>query len=619
MFQTHKVDLLDILKDTTKGKLQLPDFQRDYVWEDEDVRSLIASVVRGFPIGALLTLENGGEVNFKPRLLAGVSAKIEEPEKLLLDGQQRLTSLYQAMFSDQPVRTLSTRKTKIKRFYYLDIQTIVEDGADIEDAIIGVPEDRKRRSNIGKVIELDLSTPEKEYEQQMFPLNKVFENVHWLLDWINYRRDRLLLDESNTVNEFVSRVVKTIESYEIPIIQLNKQNTRAGICLVFEKVNVGGKKLDAFELLTAIFAADEYDLREDWYGNTDKSRPGRKRTIVGSPNRCEVLTNLASTDFLQACTLLHTRARRIVREEEGAQGKDLPQISCKREALLALPLSGYKKHAHTVEEGMIAAGHFLNELKIFSPRDIPYPTIIIGIASINAILGKEAETVVAKEILAKWFWSVTFGELFGSSTETRLARDVPELVDWIRDTGPKPRVFEEAIFQQERLRSLRRRNSAAYKGGHALLMKQGCQDFVSGKPADLMTYFNDQIDIHHIFPVSWCNKKGIEASIFNSIVNKTPLSKKTNQFIGGSAPSKYLRKIEEHCRISPDRLDEILSTHLIEPEHLRNDDFNRFFETRMDALSEIIEQAMGKPVVKEQGTIEEEIDVYNEHEEEYFA
>ena len=68
MFDTTKEDLKDILRKAHEGRLQLPDFQRDYVWGDEDVRSLIASIAKGFPVGALLTLESGGEVRFNTLL-----------------------------------------------------------------------------------------------------------------------------------------------------------------------------------------------------------------------------------------------------------------------------------------------------------------------------------------------------------------------------------------------------------------------------------------------------------------------------------------------------------------------------------------------------------------------
>ena len=235
--------------------------------------------------------------------------------------------------------------------------------------------------------------------------------------------------------------------------------------------------------------------------------------------------------------------------------------------------------------------------------------MIVGLGSAFAILGREARTTVAKEKIARWFWSVTLGELFGSSTETRLARDVPELVDWIRGRGPRPRALDEAVFQQERLRSLRIRISAAYKGIHALLMRHGCRDFKTNRPTDIMTFFNDQIDIHHIFPQAWCKQRDIEPAVYNSIVNKTPLSKASNISIGGDAPSVYLRRIEEQEGVPSDRLDDILRSHLIEPEHLRNDDFDSFFTSRMHALSEIVEQAMGKPVVAEAGSDEKERDV----------
>ena len=104
MFDTTKEDLKDLLRKVDEGKLQLPDFQRDYVWRDEDVKSLIASIAKGYPVGALLTLETGGTVNFKPRLLAGVPERGVTPAELLLDGQQRMTSLYQSAFGKSPVR-----------------------------------------------------------------------------------------------------------------------------------------------------------------------------------------------------------------------------------------------------------------------------------------------------------------------------------------------------------------------------------------------------------------------------------------------------------------------------------------------------------------------------------
>ncbi len=332
--------------------------------------------------------------------------------------------------------------------------------------------------------------------------------------------------------------------------------------------------------------------------------------------RVTCLHKLPATDFLQACTLLHTRERRLARADEGIEGRNLPQISCKRDALLALPLDAFETHADAVEAGFIEAGAFLNENMIMWKKDIPYPPLIVGLASIFAILGKKARSTAAKKKIARWFWSVTLGEILGSSTETLLAKDVPEVVDWITGRGSElPQTLETAFFQQERLASLRTRASAAYKGIHALVMRHGCRDFKTNRPIDIMTFFNDRIDIHHIFPQAWCKKQGISSKTYNSIVNKTPLSKASNISISGHAPSVYLRRIKKEQKLSSAELDDILRSHLIEPKYLREDDFESFFDTRTRALSAIVGKAMGKEVVAEAGTDEVEHDIEPEDEE----
>lgn len=197
----------------------------------------------------------------------------------------------------------------------------------------------------------------------------------------------------------------------------------------------------------------------------------------------------------------------------------------------------------------------------------------------------------------------------GLGPEGQLANDVPELVEWLKGSGNPPRSIDRALFQKDRLRSLRSRLSAAYKGLHALMMKQGCQDFISGKPTDIMTFFNEKIDIHHIFPQDWCKKRGIKPAVFNSIVNKTPLSKKSNILIGGDAPSIYLKRIEQKQGLSAEKLDSLLRSHYIEPSFLRSDDFDGFFAARLEKLAGIVGEAMGKPVVQSIGANERQEDV----------
>src|SRR5207249_3931165 len=169
---------------------------------------------------------------------------------------------------------------------------------------------------------------------------------------------------------------------------------------------------------------------------------------------------------------------------------------------------------------------------------------------------------------------------------------------WI-DGGPEPTTITDANFVPARLLTLRTRNSAAYKGLYALLMRDGGLDFRTGYAIDLQTYFDESIDIHHIFPQAWCKANGIDAKRCDSIVNKTAISAKTNRMIGGNAPSNYLGKLQKNSGIDAARMDEILRSHVIDPQVVRADDLDAFFEMRTKALLDRIERAMGKALNRE--------------------
>lgn len=142
------------------------------------------------------------------------------------------------------------------------------------------------------------------------------------------------------------------------------------------------------------------------------------------------------------------------------------------------------------------------------------------------------------------------------------------------------------------------RLSAAYKGVNALLMRAGAHDFRSGQKFDHTSFFGEYVDIHHIFPQDWCKKHGIPPKVFDSIINKTPLSYKTNRVVGGVAPSVYLTRLEGGAEkglpIDPGTLDQYLASHLIDPALLRADAFQAFMDDRQARLLVLIEAAMGK-------------------------
>lgn len=586
-FQTPLYELSEYLGWTTGGKIQLPDFQRSYKWEDERIRALLVTVLRGHPLGVVMLLKTGSnQVRFKPKPIEGVDVPAEvEPQMLLLDGQQRLTSLTQALSGDGLVSTMDGRGKKLTRKYYVDIAVALEGEDRIDDAVRSLPGDGMVRTNFGKNVELDVSTPQKEREHGYFPLSLLFseETLSWLFE----------LSDPEQAKAFNAQVIQPARTYNIPAIELDTETSKSAVATVFEKVNTGGLALNVFELLTATFAGDKdhYDkhgtdfrLNDDW----------RKTQAIFAD--CPVLAGLENTDFLQAVSLLATRKRNLADTSAKPVG-----ISAKREDVLKLTLGDYVEWVDPLRDAFLWVSDFLADRHIFELRFLPYPKQLVPLAAIKVAMGADADLLGPREQLVRWFWSGILGELYGAAIETRFVRDLEQVPAWAvgGDGADLPRTIQDATFVESRLHSLRTRNAAAYKGIYSLLLANEARDWMEDKALDKVQYASLNTDIHHIFPKHWCNANGIDDEHRESIVNKTAISARTNRSIGGSAPSRYLAAIEAKAQIPAAQLDGLLDSHLVSAPTLRDDDFEAFFVDRRERICRLVEKAMGKAVQRD--------------------
>lgn len=582
-FVTDAMPLSGLLNQAHSGALQLPDFQRGWVWDDSHIRSLLASVSLSYPIGAVMTLRNGNpDVRFKPRVLEGVTTPAPtDPELLLLDGQQRTTSLYQALRSGAPVATRDTRGNDMSRRYFADIHACIDPQVDREDAIVSVPADGTVTTFRGEVT-LDVSTREAQIAAHMFPLDIVLdspETTRWQLAFLDP-------DPSGRLPVWIAfneAVIAPFTRYRVPTIELARATPKEAVCQVFEKVNTGGVSLTVFELLTATYAADDFNLRDDW---------DTRRALF---DEYAVLRQFRATDFLQLLTLLTTRHRRAEHLAARPGDERAPAVSCKRRDVLRLEVEDYRCWADAATQTMMRVARFLHGERIFTAGDLPYGTQLVPLAAIMTVLGERADSHSAGQKLRQWFWCGVFGEMYGGSTETRFALDLQDVVPWI-DGGEEPRTVRESQFQASRLLTLRSRNSAAYKGLYAQQMKRGARDFRSGNAIDVLAYFEDRLDVHHIFPKRWYVENQVPVGYADCIVNKTVIDARTNRRIGGRAPSDYLTRIENGDGIEAQDLDAILRSHDIDPIALRRDDFAAFFTARFERLIKQIQDATGKLV-----------------------
>lgn len=593
-FDSTKRNLYEILKDVNSGKIQLPDFQRGWVWDDDRIKGIIASVAKSFPIGAVMLLETGNEnIRFKTKPVEGVvGLNGTKPEMLILDGQQRITSLYQAIITNRVVNTRNSKGYEIKRWYYIDMVKALDTNSDLEEAIFSINENKIITENIGRDIILDLSTEENEFKNLMYPVSMVDNYDEWrtkFIEYWDYDRDKIKF-----WNEFEKKIIKGFNGYNLPVIVMKKENTKEAVCQVFEKVNTGGVSLTVFELLTASFASasDEFDLKADWENIKNKFKPYK------------ILNNTSNTDIIQAITLYSTFNKRLAAITSGLT-ENIPSVSAKRKEMLNLTLSEYLKYRDEIVEGFIKSSKILVENHIFNSRDLPYSTQLVPMAAILAKLGDKIDNVGNKNKLMRWFWCGVFGELYGSANETRYALDMIQVTDWIENNAEEPKTIYDANFSPSRLNTLRTRNSAAYKGVYALMMDENTKDWLSATKIDFSTYFSESIDIHHIFPVAWCEKNNIPRNDFDCIINKTPLSGRTNRIVSGDAPSKYLERLKKYAGVSDSEFNDILRSHVVSPDYMYKDDFYGFFNNRKEQILQRIEKAIGKQIPRDQ-LIEEE-------------
>jgi hypothetical protein len=182
--------------------------------KDEWMKSLLASVSLGYPIGAVTLLQAGNpEVRFASIPIADSPSSPAEPERLLIDGRRRITGLYQALASGRPVQTRDGRDEPVQRSYYIDVPAALDPTVDRDEAITSVP---------------DLNCAEPAWEQSLFPLRLVFgddaERARWRDGFA--RHGGAEATRGQLVSRFETEVLAAFDGYVVPTIVLGKETTR---------------------------------------------------------------------------------------------------------------------------------------------------------------------------------------------------------------------------------------------------------------------------------------------------------------------------------------------------------------------------------------------------------
>jgi len=558
-------NLLDLVKKARKGTLVLPQFQRNFVWNRDNITGLLISILEGHFIGTFLLLRTDVDcVPFAMRPIQGVDLSESQlkPDWMILDGQQRLTSLHYVFSApDIPLRW-----TKYPYRFFLDLRKVVE--GELEDAVTSERADYVQ----------DMLGREEQFETLVVPFTEI---EHWN-DWLNsYEQWLVARDQVAYFKQYFPRckpawneVLSRIRNFEVPTIEIPKVPSEdpvriAELCAIFEKMNSTGVRLSVYDLLTARM----YRYRDD-DGKAIDVHALWEATVA----QYELLAHFSGGEpdaygvfLLRTIALLRgleVRSKSLVNLKPERFAEDWSVAARAMERAL-------KRLTSTNDDGFGAFGR----------KWFPYSTMLSPLAALLHVIDRDGLGHKAYDLLKRWYWASVFTERYAGAVESTILRDYQDMVTAFRSGAARPQALSEAqtlILDNPNygLRDRSRLNST-YRGIMCLIAIRGAKDFAANDAIE----FHD-LDDHHIFPRAYLRKlppltRPSQTEI-NSIVNRTLIAGTTNRRISRDSPSKYLQ------RIVPRRMDaKIMSTHYIDTGALaamRCDDFQGFMDAREKIL-----------------------------------
>lgn len=539
--------LSELLGEIQDGKSVLPDFQRDFVWEPRATQELVVSIANNYPAGSILRVRDAQNA-FAIREFEGAPTPNQLHTFLVLDGQQRLTSLFQAFYGVGD------------HHYFIRLDQLMA-GIDFEDSIFYVKANSKwflkRQNNL-----------EIQADEMILPLAVLMGRSGGWWKWSQEIRKLRPIESHDQFEENCYKIhgqwLKPIEDYQFPVVTLSKETQPDALCTIFETLNRTGVKLNVFELLTARFWPQNIRLRTLW----DKA--------------CSDFPALVDFDvdpyyLLQAIALV---------------SRDTP--SCKRKDVLDLEPSAINDWWERVARGMALGLEILqDDCHVTMPKWLPYQTMLAPLAAILAFTDQSTGTDVGivRSRLRKWIWCSIFTQSYEASPNTQAIKDVTELKSWLKG-GAVPETIKSFNFDSQVLREVTPKQRALYRGTMCLVLGSGsgARDFHSGKLITRTLIETEHIDDHHIFPDNYLKSVlGIaHRSERDCILNRTLIDRTTNQVIQDRSPSDYLSEIGDD---DGTELNSILESHLLpsnKDSSLFENDFQKFLDYRLEMITKEI-------------------------------
>lgn len=542
--------LSELLQDIDNGKLRLPCFQRDYKWRPSKVVKLLDTIQNDHPAGTLLFISvDSSNPQIPPENFKVVSEKnlLNKEEFLVLDGQQRLTSCYNAFYN--PIKS-----NKTYYINYFELMKLDKNDSNIDfESLIAV-----KPYNEYPASELD-----KGYLPFCFLKNRtaLTEGLK------SYRNSIKNNPQKEDIYEFLTerweKYLGPIFDYEFPIVNLPKNLSLEAVCKVFQTINSTGLKLSAFDICVAKFMryGTDYNIKE-------KVNQAKKED-----KNIEIALADEETIILQTIALL---AEKEVKKSKLADKLE----KCDIDNYWDLAIRGISEAICLLDDFGVGSKKDLSLLP-YSPVLPIFSALLVKINYSDLHITKKSET---REKMRKFFFVTAIINRYTEGTDNKTKDDYVALKNWI-ELGVEPNIIKGGIlWNTEKYISVTKK-SAFGKAVLCLLNKQPITDFYNADIKVGVGVEKEASQVHHIFPEKQYGDS--YPSFINSVFNLTFLSAPANNFINNKKTKDYVSSIIQTRNISEDVMREELKQHFITGEtydFFYNEAFPNFLQSRANEI-----------------------------------
>lgn len=553
-----KITIKELLNAVEHNKWVIPHFQRYFDWNENDICELWKAIIKGYFVGSFLVWKVEGTQQVGIQSITGVQKTdidLHEIDYIILDGQQRITSLYYAVNSSK-IKVNSNNQiikdTSIPLYFYINFYSFY------------------KSDNNNQIVEVSSKEYPKEVqlEKLLFPLFELDTYAQWENDLFDFLYEKTnSLDFARKLSRDVgNRLNHLLTGFEIPYIILPKSIGLEQVSEIFEGINTKGKRLNVFDLLIARLYVNKIQLRDIWDKTLEKYP--RINVYFSEIDKIPVY-------ILQAISLLYEKGSSAKRSEILNIYENIYK-NTDRDFLV-----DWEETASYLDKAIQRLEDLKGGFGVKSVKEIPYASMIPVLTALLRVIHDLPNKVDCYTKLTQWFWSAIFTYAYNSAADSQMTKDFKEVKEYFQHSESLPEVISQMyeLIPTLSITNIYSASNARYRGIMALIALEGSCDFNTNQ-----TLANaPKNDKDHLFPASL--RKEFGGKIIDSVINMTWMSDETNKHIkSAKRPSEYIPYfIEKQFNNDTDAFINLLKTHLIDEKaysYMIEDNYEEFLVAR---------------------------------------